>query len=177
MARPEGVVAVGVAERRELRRESAIALLLALVEAEVLEQHHIAVLHGGHGAGRGRIDAVLAREGDAARCRIAEKFGQSRGDRPQRERRLEAAPGRPAEVAREDRPAAAFEDRADRRQGRANAAIVGDSPVVERHVEVDADEDPLARDIEIGDRTLGHGFGSAARRSGGVAERSASDLR
>ena len=41
----------------------------------------------------------------------------------------------------------------DRRQRRPDARVVGDRAALERHVEVDADEDPLALEVDVLDRS------------------------
>ena len=50
----------------------------------------------------------------------------------------------PAEVREQHDARAAVEQRVDRRQRGANARVVGDCALVERHVEVDANERPLS---------------------------------
>ena len=62
--------------------------------------------------------------------------------RPQRG--LRVAPLRPAQVRAEDQPRAALEQQLDRGQRRADARVVGDLAVLERHVEVDPGEHALA---------------------------------
>ena len=69
---------------------------------------------------------------------------QALGDRPEPEAVLDLAVG-PAEMAGQDDPRALAEQVADRRDRGADARIVGDLAVLERDVEVDADEDALAR--------------------------------
>ena len=59
----EGVVDPDVAELGQFRDEGRIVLLLALVEAGVLQAEDVAVLHRGDGLGRGLADAVVG-EGD-----------------------------------------------------------------------------------------------------------------
>ena len=59
---------------------------------------------------------------------------------------------RPAEMRREDHRRALLERVPNRRQRRANARVVGDDAVLERDVEVHADEHTAPRQIEISDR-------------------------
>ena len=67
------------------------------------------------------------------------------------ERRILAL--RPAEVrADADRRGAALEQQLERRQRRADARVVGDGAVLERDVQVGADEDDLPRDVGVTDR-------------------------
>ena len=63
---------------------------------------------------------------------------------------------RPAEVRGENHRRALVERVLNRRQRRGDARVVGDRAVLERHVEVDADEDTLAAQIEILDRVFVH---------------------
>jgi hypothetical protein len=44
------------------------------------------------------------------------------------------------------------EQEPERRQRGADARVVGNPPVVERHVEVDADEDALPGDVRVANR-------------------------
>ena len=64
---------------------------------------------------------------------------------------MTAAPGRESSV--------------DGRDRRADARVVGDLAVVERDVEVDADEDPLARDVDVADGQLVHAVMRCRRRT------------
>ena len=60
---------------------------------------------------------------------------------------------RPPEVRAEDElRRVALEQELERRQRRADPRVVGDAAVLERHVEVDADEDALARDVGVPNR-------------------------
>ena len=83
----EGVVHVDVGERRERGGEVGIVLLLARVEAQVLEQQQLPGAELGDRGGGALADALLA-EGDAR----AEQLGQARRERAQRESRARACP-------------------------------------------------------------------------------------
>ena len=75
-----------------------------------------------------------------------EQLAEPRLDRRQRERGIGAL--RAAQVGQSTTlGGAALEEELERRQRRADARVVGDAAVLERHVEVDADEDALARDV------------------------------
>src|SRR5262249_15440837 len=58
-------------------------------------------------------------------------------------------PLRPAEVRRQDELGVALEEPAQRRQRGVDAGGVADAAVLERHVEVGADEHALSGDVEI----------------------------
>ena len=93
----EGIADEDVAELGQLRGEGRIVLLLALVEAQVLQHGDVAVLQRGHHLGRRLADAV-GREGD----RLAEQLAQLVGHRLQRILRIGPALG-PAEMRDDDR--------------------------------------------------------------------------
>ena len=112
----EGVVDIEIAERGERLDEFGVVLLLALVEAGVLEQQHVAVLQRRDRRGRDRADAVGG-EGD----RLARRSATRGGDRAQRIGRVRPALG-PAEMGEQDHLAALVGDLADRRQRRARCA-------------------------------------------------------
>ena len=80
MRRAEGIHHEHIAQRRHLPRQRLIVLLLALVEAHVLAQHHRA------GRALDAAEPVLAQ-----RHRLAEQLGELRGHRRQRELGLELA--------------------------------------------------------------------------------------
>src|SRR5690606_16562913 len=102
------------------------SLGLALVEAEVLEQEALGIGEAINRLGGLIIDAVVAREADAAADLVSEEFGQASGDGLEGVFLLVALAGRSAEVGHEDEPAPALEDALDRGQGHADAPVVGD---------------------------------------------------
>ena len=141
----ERVVDVHVAERGQLLAERRVVLLLALVEADVLQQQHVTVFQRVDGFLSRRSDK-LAREHDVA----AEQLLQTARDGAQAEGLLEALPRRSAAVAREDHSGAVADELVDGGQRRADARIVGHVAVgVHRRVEVDAHEHLLAREILV----------------------------
>ena len=128
----ERVVDVDVRERRERRGERRVVRLLAGMEAQVLEQQHVAIGKRVHGLLGDRADAV-GRELDAG----AEQLGEARAHRSQAQLAMELAL-RPAEVRAHDDARAARTQRLERRQGPADAGVVADPAVGERNVEVGA---------------------------------------
>ena len=166
VGRAEGVVHVEVGEARERLRERRIVGLLGGVEAQVLEQQQV--------AGTQLVDRHLdARAERVARHpdRPSEELAQPLGDRAQAQR-VDDLALRTAEVTGEDDRCAALEEVDDRRQAGANAGVVGDPPVLERHVQVGADEDPASGDIDVADG-LGVHRRAAQSRSAMKAARSA----
>ena len=135
----ERVVDVEVAQRGELVGEGRIALLLAGVEAQVLEQRHAAVRQGiDHGVGE-LADAV-GREADVD---AAQRLRQRLDDRRQAHRALGLALG-PAEMRQHDDLGTLARQLLERLAGALDPGRVGDLAVLHRHVEVDPHQHPLA---------------------------------
>ncbi|MNN58444.1 hypothetical protein D3C81_1734920 [compost metagenome] len=138
----EGVVHIDVTELGHLLRQLVAVLLLALVDAAVFQQHHLA------GRDLDAVDPVLHQLD-----RLAQQLGQARGDRRQRVFRLELAFGRAAQVGGDHHRGAGGEAGLDRGHRGADAGVLGDmAGVVLRHVQVGADEDPLAGDFALGNQ-------------------------
>ena len=166
MCRAEGVVDVEVGEARQRLRERRVVGLLGGVEAQVLEHQQVA----GAQLVDGHLDARAERVAGHPH-RPAEELAQPLRDRAQAQRVVDLAL-RPAEVAGEDDRCATLEEVDDRRQAGANAGVVGDPPVLERHVQVGADEDPASGDVDVADG-LGVHRRAAQSRSAMNAARSA----
>jgi hypothetical protein len=150
----EGVHHVDVAERGHAARERLVVLLLALDESHVLGERHLA---------RGDLDAFepVAHQ----RHRPAQQLRQPRRDRRQAERRVLLVAGtglRAPEVRHHQQSRAAIEREADRGQRGQQARVAGDAAVLHRHVQVFADQDALAAQIELGHQFHGHCVGSPA---------------
>ena len=122
VGRAEGVVHVGVAERGQLAREARVVLGLASLPARVLEHEHGARLEPVDAAPHLRPHHLgrLVHLG-------FDQLGEARGDR--RQRGLRVAPLRTTEVRAEHQPHALLEQQLDRRQGGADARVVGHPPV------------------------------------------------
>ena len=166
MRRPERVVHVRVETVRETPREIGIVRLLLGVEAHIFEERDVTRLH--------RADRSLDIRPDA--------FGQERHDpaeqlsnasRDRRERELRIGSLRASEMRDQAERRAAFDERADRRQCRADARVVGDLASGERYVEVDAHEDALSPRVEVPNGALGerHARASGRRRQARGASR------
>ncbi len=134
-----------VCERGELAGEVSAVLIglgrLAGVEAEVLEQQHLAVLERGS-LGLGVLADRVVGEEDGGAEHLAEAVGDGR----EGVLGLRSALGA-TEVRTDDDARAGVGEALDRRRRRADAAVVGDGRAVERHVEVGADEDALAAQV------------------------------
>ena len=140
MRRREGVVDVDIAELRELLDERRIVLFLFLVEAGVLQQQHVAVLHRGDSLFGSLADAVV-READVLLEDVRDLM------RDGLERLLRVAALRTAEVREQDHLAALVGDFLDGRHDALDARRIGDLAILHRHVEVDAHQHALAGDI------------------------------
>ena len=166
----EGVVDVEVGQPGQSLGERRVVLGLPRLEADVLEQQHVA------GPSPSAIVSTSSPTTAGACLHLgAEQLGQPLADRPHRERRVDLALG-PAEVRDEDQGGAALAQQLDRRQRRPDPRVVGDAAAVERDVEVDPDQHPLAGDVGVADARLGEAHGALrtglrgpcrpARRSG-----------
>ena len=86
MRRPECVVDVGIAERAESVGKCGIVLRLARLEAQVLQEQHVA---GTERAGRG--PHVVAHDTGRQRCWGPEELTEAPGDRLHRVTRIPLA--------------------------------------------------------------------------------------
>ncbi len=141
MGRGEGVVDVDLAKRRELSRELGVVLLLLGMEADVLEQQHLARLQPAHSGLGDRPDAV-GYERDVA----PQVLGELAGDGPKRQRRVRSRG--PAEVRHHDDEGAPVHQVPKGGDGGANARVVRDLAVCHRNVEVLTHEDAPAGDVD-----------------------------
>ncbi|MNI54737.1 hypothetical protein D3C73_1096480 [compost metagenome] len=149
----EGVVDVEVAQFRQLGGEGRVVLLLAFVEADVLEQQYAAgveigdhrlgfVAHAVVGEAHGAVQQQLQRLDHGA----------------QAHRRHALALG-PVEVGQQHHLGAGFAQAVDGRQGRLQPGVVGDVPVLHRHVEVHANQGGLAGQVgNVVEGAEGHGI-------------------
>ena len=162
----EGVIDVDVAELGELVDMGRIVLLFALMEAGVLQQEHVAVLHFGDRV-VGRLADAVGREGD----RTLDDVGDRGGDGLQRIGLVRAALG-PAEMREQNDLAALVRDLGDGRRNALDARRVGHAAVLRRHVEIDAQQHALAGDVGVIERAERFGHGSAPHKLPAAATRS-----
>ncbi len=150
MRRAERVVDVDVGHVGQGLGEARIVRLLLGVEAQVLEEQQVA---GTQLADR---DLHSGAQRVAGHAHVAtQQLAEPIRDRLEAKRVVDLAL-RPAQVAGQDHCRAALQQIADRGQAGPDAGVVGDPPVVERHVEVGAQEDALSADVDIPDRLLVH---------------------
>ena len=141
----KGIVHVHVAERGDLLGERRIILLLALVHPAVLEQHDLSGLH---------VHPIqpIADERDL----VPEQRGEPLGDGRERVLRLELALGGTPEVRGDHHGGTGIEALAYRRHRGADTRVVGNAPVLNRNVQVGADENALAAQVHLGHTTKLH---------------------
>ena len=147
MSAAEGVVDVDVAEAGELFRERGIVGFFFGMEAEVFEQERLAGFEvGGHFAG----DCADAVGGEGYVLVVAEDVieqAAKMGDEGAEAHGLDRLALGAAEVRAEDDLGLVAESVLDGGEGLADAGVVGDDAVLERNVEIDADEDALVGEI------------------------------
>ncbi len=154
---PEGVVHVDIGELGQLLAEGVIVGFLFVVEAEIFEQDHFAVLELGGGLFGHLADAII----DELH-RHADQFGK-RGDHgKQALLRIALALGA-AKVGAEKDTGTLFDQVLDRGNGGTDALVIGDDLdavlFLERDVVIDTDEDAFAFEWEVADGDFGHRFG------------------
>ena len=127
-----------------------VVLLLALVEADVLEHQDVARLERGHGLGGllaiGVVDEIHVEAGE---------LSELVGSRLERELGLGAIALGATEMAHENDLGVVLLQILDGGDGGAHAGVVGHDAVLQRHVEVDAHEHALAVHIDVADGLLG----------------------
>jgi len=158
----EGVVHIHISQGCQLLGEIAFVLLFLSEEAHVLQQHHIALGHGGHlGFGVGADAAVGLHHA------LAQQLAQAGGHGGEAHALVHLTLGT-AEVGREDHLGALAGEVVDGGQGGADAGVIGDGAgIVEGHVEVDPNQHALAAQFISGEAGQG-----ALRHGGGQGERS-----
>ena len=114
------------------------------IETDVLEQGDLALTQGGDGLGGRRANDV-----GGQRDLHTGKLSEALGDGGQREGGIDLALGA-AEVGHDDDLGTGVGEGLEGRQRRADTAVVGDDAVLERNVEVGADEDALAAQVAQG---------------------------
>ncbi len=152
----EGVVDVDVAEGGEFFGEGGVVGLFFGMEAEVFEQEGLAGFEvGGHLAG----DCADAVGGEGYVFVVAEDVVEQDAEVVDDGAEAHGGDGLAlgaAEVRAEDDLGLVAERVLDGGEGLADAGVVGDDAVLERDVEVDADEDALVGEIQIADGQLRH---------------------
>ncbi len=114
---------------------------------DLLQQGHFdAELHLRGGDNLRELEAPFNAMTEALRTRAAEEA-----------KALDVLANEVADIVVPQEAHALLQEVLDGGQGRPDAGVVGDLPVLERHVEIDADEDALARRVEVANGALVHG--------------------
>ena len=148
----EGVENEDVAIGSEGLGDLGIVLLLTLVKTDVLENEDLARLDGGDGLG----GLLAISVGDKSNIETRE-LGELLGDGLEGKLGLEAGALGTAEVAHEDNASIVLNEIVDGGQGSLDTGGVANDAILDRHVEVNADENALAVDIDVADGLLGKG--------------------
>jgi hypothetical protein len=150
--RAERVVDVDVGQRGVPLRQLRVVLGLPVEEAHVLDHHDLGVRHLIEVRRQLHVDP--------------EQLAQPAGGRLERELRVAAL--RPPEMGEQhELPRPLLAELAQRRQRSLDPGVVGDlARVVQWNVEVDADENPLALDVQVVKRAHARAPSGRARRSG-----------
>jgi hypothetical protein len=146
----EGVVDEYLRESCEILRESRVVRLLLGVVAGVFQQQNLPRLEGGPHIRSLGADAI-----GSQRHVLPQDLGKAFSGRRKRVFRIRLTV-RTAHVGAEYELRAAFEQALDRGNSRLNAGVVGDLPVFEGYVEINAHEDFLRGNVEVADREFRH---------------------
>jgi hypothetical protein len=164
VGRAEGVVHVDVGQRGEVGPQLRVVLLLARVEAGVLQHEDVARLQRGGGG----LDLVAHDGGDELH-RPADDLFQLPGHRGHAKLAVFGRLG-PPQVRGQDEGRAVVEQIVERRQRGADARVVGDGDggvgvfAAQRDVEIDPHERFLALDIDVGYGLFIHAFDSLVKK-------------
>ena len=147
----EGIVDVDVAEPRQRPGEARVVRLLLGVEAEVFQEEQAARREGSRRLLHRGADAV-----GGERHPLAEERPQAPGDGTERVLRV-GLPLRAPEVGGEDHPGPPPASEGDRGEDGPDARVLHHLAVAAQgHVEVHAEEDPGAAQLDVLDGALGH---------------------
>ena len=147
----EGIHHEHIAQGGILLRKGFIVLALADVHAAVFQQHQLARLHVD------TVDPVTHQRNLPAKQR-----GQPLRDRRQRVGLAPHAFLRAPQVRGDHHRRALLQRALERRQRSGDALFGGDAAILDRHVQILADQHALAGEVEVGHADDGHGqlFGS-----------------
>ena len=157
----------------QLLAEGLAVLGLLLAEPGVLEEDHVAVGHGLYGGGGlGAGDGVDVHELDLGAQLLAQPLGHGGQGLA-----LVGAVLDLAQVGAEDDLGPVAPELLDGRQGGHDAGLVGDLTGLQGDVEVAAEEDPAALDLEVVNSFLCHDYYSFCSRKSGPVRRRTGPLR
>jgi len=143
--RPEGVVDVELAQRRQLPGEFRVVFRFARVEAHVLQHHDLAIMQRLHHGLHRRTNAVVQMA-----HRTCDQLAQPLRQGSRSVGLIDLAV-RPAEVRHQDDACVALDEVLNGRNRLADSGIVDDPAALHRDVEVDADQHALTGDVDVAD--------------------------
>ncbi len=150
MAGSKSVVAVDIGHGGETGGKLSVALLLTLVEAQVLEHDDVTIFESSD-LGSGIVTDSIGGKGD----RTSDQLGESHGSWPQAAVRISSL--RLTEVTDQNQPPATLKYRLNRRECALDTAIVGDVEVgIEGDIEVHSHQHSFTSDINRINGTLRH---------------------
>ena len=145
VSRAESVVDINVRQACQLFAELRQVLGFLFAEPGVLEQDHVAVFHSGNsGFGVLAHNVVIVGKNNF----LAQELAQADSHGSQAEFFFGAV-FRFAQVAAQDQAAAVFDQFVQGGQSRDDAVVVGDLAVLHGDVEVTANQDSFALDIDV----------------------------
>ena len=143
VSRGKGVIDIEIAEPGQRRCKSRVIGFLAGLKTGVLQQQNIAIAHIGDGGSSIIPDQVIDKING-----LAEQVSERLRHRLQRQTGDAATLGA-TEMRQQDYFRAGFAQEINGRQGRLQTGIVGDDPILHRHVEIDAHEHALAGQFSV----------------------------
>ena len=146
----EGVVDVDFGRAGQLFREFGVVGPLLAVEAGVFQQDNLAWPHGPDGRLDRRPNAVIE-----FLHRLAQKLRQAHCHRVHSELRHDFPLGSP-QVRAQDQCCTLVQEILQRGQCSSNAGVIGHRTVLQRHVEIHADQHALAAHVNVTDGFLRH---------------------
>ena len=147
----KSVIHKGIGQPGQRSRHRRVVLFLALVEAGILQQQHIAIGHGGDGGFRFGADAVISET-----HRAAKRFSQRHGHGLEAHFR-HAHAFWPVEMAAHHHAGTLLRQLANGGGEALDAGHVGDAAIAHRQVQVGAKQHALAMGIEVIEGAKRHG--------------------
>ena len=146
-----GNIRRGVAQSGQAAGEVGIVGLLLQMEAQILQQQDLSSPHFV----RHSLDFASDAVGSHPHFPLQQLF-ELAGGGCKRQARRRSALG-PPKMGHQDQSGPTLQQVKQRRQRTADSGVVGDRSIVQRHVEVDADQGSPARPVDISYRFLRHG--------------------
>ena len=140
----KGVHHIDIAKACQLFSQLGIIFLFTRQKAHIFQQSHLTGLHLGFFQSFGK------------RHRLPKLFCKAFGNRGQRELRVVLPFGGAAQVRKKNNACAFLQRQPDGGQGRADALVIGDDAILHGHIEVFANDNGFACEIQILHLLYGH---------------------